>query len=395
VLAFGFMKASPRSSVIIDLSAIRHNVAYLKSLLRPHTQLLVPVKADAYGHGMLAASQAAVVAGACGVAVATAEEAVGLRDAGFDKMILVMGPLYSADQCREMARLGVEFAVVTPEMLSMLRELDNAEGPARVHLKVDTGMNRQGLYPSQVKEFLETLRTLPHVHLVGIMTHFACAAEDLGSVDFQLSRFIPVVKQVRKEWPRAVVHAANSAATMSAPHTHFDMVRCGCAVYGLSPWQRDPLAEGLRPALTWRSQVVLLKKVPAGEGVGYGHTFRPQRPTTIALVPIGYGDGVFRALGDRGEVLIGGRRYPMVGRVSMDSFAVDVGENPVVKVGDTVTLIGADGRERITVEEIAQRVGTINYEITCVIALDRSERLFVDETTPIEASGGDSTQLTS
>ncbi|MCX8032171.1 MAG: alanine racemase [Thermoleophilia bacterium] len=379
MLAFGFMRTSPRSSVLIDLDAIRHNVAYIKSRLKPQTQLLVPVKADAYGHGMLPVSQAAIAAGACGVAVATAEEAVKLREAGFDKMILVMGPLYSVDQCKEMVRLGVEFAIVTPEMVPMLRELGNTEIPARVHLKVDTGMNRQGLYPSEVPRFLEVLRELPTVHLAGVMTHFACAAEDPSSVDFQLSRFVPVVEQVRREWPQVIVHAANSAATLSAPHSHFDMVRCGCAVYGLSPWQQDPLAEGLRPALSWRSQVVLLKRVPAGEGVGYGHTFRPQRPTTIALVPIGYGDGVFRALGDRGEVLIGGRRYPMVGRVSMDSFAVDVGEHPSVKVGDTVTLIGADGKERITVEEVAQRVGTINYEITCVIALDRSERLFIDK----------------
>jgi alanine racemase len=156
------------------------------------------------------------------------------------------------------------------------------------------------------------------------------------------------------------------------------MVRCGCAVYGLSPWQGDPIAEGLRPALTWKSQVALVKRVTAGEGVGYGHTFRPSQPANVALVPIGYGDGVFRALSNCGEVLINGQRYPIAGRISMDSFGVDVGTDGQVKVNDPVTIIGADGAERITAEEVARRLETINYEVTCDIALDRTERLFIN-----------------
>lgn len=372
------MKTSPRSSVLIDLAAIRHNVAHLLSLLAPRTKLLVAVKADAYGHGTFAVARAVLAAGAHGVAVATAEEAVALRDRGFQGMILVMGPLYSQDQYEEMAHQRVDFAIVSEEMAAMVRELRGKNLRARVHLKVDSGMNRQGLYPWQVESFLEVVRQTPEVELVGIMTHFACVAEDPATVDEQLRRFLPVVQRVKQEWPHVVAHAANSAATISAPHSHLDMVRCGCAVYGLSPWQRDPLAEGLKPALSWRSQVALVKRVSAGEGVGYGHTFRPARPTNIALVPIGYGDGVFRALSNRGQVLINGRRYPMVGRISMDSFAVDVGDQDRVRPGDVVTLIGADGADRITVEEVAQLLGTINYEITCDIALDRSERLFLN-----------------
>jgi alanine racemase len=157
------------------------------------------------------------------------------------------------------------------------------------------------------------------------------------------------------------------------------MVRCGCAVYGLDPWQENAAAQGLEPALSWRSQVVLVKRLEVGEGVGYGATFTAEDLTNVALVPIGYGDGVFRALGNRGHVLINGRRYPLVGRISMDSFGVDVGNDDRVNVGDTVTLIGEDGGECITVEELAHHVGTINYEITCDIALDRSERLFLNE----------------
>jgi len=379
------MKTSPRSSVLIDLAAIRSNVAHLSSLLRPGTRMLVAVKADGYGHGTLPVARSAVAAGAHGVAVATAEEAVALRDAGFDSLVLVMGPLYSLDQYEEMANRHVDFAVVSDHMAEVLPQLRGHGLHARVHLKIDSGMNRQGLFPSAVGTFLESIRGIPEIELVGVMTHFACVTEDPATIDMQLERFLPAVEQVRREWPHITAHAANSAATVYAPHSHLDMVRCGCAVYGLSPWQQDALAEGLQPALSWKSQVVLVKRVGAGEGVGYGHTFRTETPTDVALVPIGYGDGVFRTLGNCANVLINGRRYPLVGRISMDSFGVDVGTDGRVQVGDTVTLIGMDGDERITVEEIAKCVGTINYEITCDIALDRSERLFLNDEPENEA----------
>ncbi len=372
------MKSSARSSVLIDLAAIRHNVASLLGRLERGARMLVAVKADAYGHGTLPMARAVVDAGACGVAVATAEEAVALRDAGFTSSILVMGPLYSLDQYQELAARQVEFAVVSDHMASALLSLRGSEHEAKVHLKIDSGMNRQGLFPDQVDDFLASIRHIPQIRLAGVMTHFACVAEDLSSVDRQLERFLPAVERVRREWPQALAHAANSAATVSAAHAHLDLVRCGCAVYGLSPWQDDAVGEGLQPALSWKSQVVIVKRVKPGEGVGYGHAFQPDRPTDVALIPIGYGDGVFRALGDLGEVLINGRRYPMVGRVSMDSFGVDVGTDGRVQVGDPVTLIGADGDERITVEEVARRLGTINYEITCDIALDRTERHFLN-----------------
>jgi alanine racemase len=245
-------------------------------------------------------------------------------------------------------------------------------------VKVDSGMNRQGLLPEAIGAFLDTIRGIPEIELVGVMTHFACVTEDPATVPFQLGRFLPAVERVRREWPGALAHAANSAATVSSRESHLDMVRCGCAVYGLSPWQKDPLAEGLVPVLTWKSQVALVKRVASGEGVGYGHTFRADSPTDVALVPLGYGDGVFRALGNQGEVLINGRRYRVAGRVSMDSFGVDVGTDGRVAVGNAVTLVGADGEERITVEEVAHRLDTINYEITCNIALDRSERVFLN-----------------
>ena len=378
MLRSAIMSTSPRSSVIIDLAAIRHNVTHLKSLLAPGTGMLVAVKADGYGHGTLPVARAASAAGADGMAVATAEEAVALRDAGFAETILVMGPLYSLDQYEEMARNRVDIAMVSDEMAKMLPELKGSGVRTRLHLKVDSGMNRQGVFPAAVPAFLDLVESIPEIELVGVMTHFACVTEDPSSIDFQLDRFLPAVKKVRKRHPEVIAHAANSAATMHTPRAHLGMVRCGCAVYGLSPWQDDPIADGLLPVLTWRSRVALVKRVEAGEGVGYGHTFHPVLSTDVALVPLGYGDGVSRALSNNGEVLINGRRYPIVGRVSMDSFGVDVGTDSGIRVGDRVTLIGADGDDRITTEEIARRVGTINYEVTCDIALDRSERVFIN-----------------
>lgn len=372
------MNTSPRSSVLIDLAAVRHNVATLISRLKPAARLLVAVKADGYGHGTLPIARAAVAAGARGVAVATAEEAVALRDAGFDSMVLVMGPLYSRDQYEEMARLGVEYAVVSDHMAAALPLLRGLGLKSHVHLMVDSGMNREGLHPAATEAFLESIHGIAEIELAGVMTHFACVAEDPSSVDRQLERFLPVVHRVRREWPRAVAHAANSAATVCNPDSHLDMVRCGCAAYGLSPWQGDAVGEGFTPALAWKSRVVLMKRIAPGEGVGYGHAFRPQTETNVALVPIGYGDGVFRALYNKGQVLIHGRRYPLAGRVSMDSFMVDVGTDERVRVGDPVTIIGADGDDRITVEEVAANLNTINYEITCSIALDRSQRLYLN-----------------
>jgi alanine racemase len=370
---------SPRSLITIDLDAVRKNIRFLKEKLAERTHLLAAVKADGYGHGMLECARAATEAGADGVAVATAEEAIALRDGGFDRQILVMGPLFGVDQWEEMAGRGVEFAIVSDEMAGMIPDLAKMGVRPRVHVKVDSGMNRQGLLPADVSTFLETLRRFDTVEVAGVMTHFASAGEDPNSVGRQLDRFLRCVNMVKTDWPGAVAHAANSAATMYYPQTHLDMVRCGVAVYGLSPGQGDAQAEGLTPALTWTSQVMMLKRIPAGEGVGYGHTFRASQDTNVALVPIGYADGVFRLLGNHGRVLIGGRSYPMVGRVSMDSFAVDVGSDCRVRAGDRVTLIGLDGPSRITAEDVAGWAQTINYEITCNVSTARGQRLFVND----------------
>jgi alanine racemase len=371
------MVRSPRSLITVDLDAVRANVRTLRGFIPPDCGFFAAVKADAYGHGMVEVSKAAVEAGATGLAVATAEEGITLREAGIGARVLVMGPLYAADQVMELAARNVECAVVSAETMALFHPAAARGVAARMHLKVDSGMNRQGLLPRQVDGFLEEIRAMAPMQVVGVMTHFACSPDDPASVDDQLGRFLPCVERARVDWPLAEAHAANSAATMVHPESHLDLVRCGIAVYGMSPFQGDAAGEGLVPALSWRSQVVLVKEVPAGEGVGYSHTYRAPSDRKIGLVPVGYADGVFRALGNSGQVLIGGRRYPMVGRVSMDSFGVDLGEESTVRPGDPVTLIGRDGDDRISAEDVAGWVGTINYEITCAISLARAERRFV------------------
>ena len=211
------MRRSPRNLITIDLDAVRANVQALRGYLSPDCGFFAAVKADAYGHGMVEVARAAAEAGAAGMAVATAEEAVALRDSGCTARILVMGPLYGVDQCLEMAARGVEFAVVAEEMVGMVRALRGTGVSAMVHLKVDSGMNRQGLLPSQVAWFLEAVRGLPEVRVRGVMTHFACAPEDSETVEEQLRRFLPCVERARGKWPQAEAHAANSAATVLYP----------------------------------------------------------------------------------------------------------------------------------------------------------------------------------
>jgi alanine racemase len=233
-----------------------------------------------------------------------------------------------------------------------------AEAAPRVHVKLDTGMSRLGTKDREL-----ALRLAARPNTVGLMTHFATADErgdDLFPV--QMDRFCEFVDEVARD--DVLVHAANSAAALRDPESHFDMVRCGVAVYGLDPFQRDPGDNGLEPVLTLRSWVAALRRLDAGESAGYGRRWTAEEPTWLATVPIGYGDGWRRGLTNNSEVLIGGRRHPLVGAVSMDNVTVALGPDTDVAVGDEVVLIGAQGEERILAEEVAARLGTINYEVT-------------------------------
>jgi alanine racemase len=335
--------ASPHRAVArVDLSAVERNCARL-----PHP-LCAVVKANAYGHGMAPVAEAALAGGAEWLAVATADEATALRAAGIGGRLLVMGAL-TAGELRDAIEADADVVAWGDEV---------AEAAPRVHVKLDTGMSRLGTKDREL-----ALRLAARPNTVGLMTHFATADEpDDDLFDAQIAAFSAFVAEVGRD--DVIVHAANSAAALRDPASHFDLVRCGVAIYGLDPFQGDPADHGLEPALSLHSWVASVRRLEPGESAGYGRRWRAEEPTWLATVPIGYGDGWRRALTNNADVLIRGRRHPLVGTVSMDNVTVALGRDTDVELGDEVVLIGNQGGERILAEEVARRLGTINYEVT-------------------------------
>jgi alanine racemase len=354
----------PRALARINLAALERNCRRIGGALSGGASLCAVVKAEGYGHGAAHAARAAQAGGASWLAVATGPEALALREAGVDGRVLVMGALAGAELD---AALQADADVVAwcPEFVA-----DCARGrprPVRIHVKLDTGMGRLGT--RDVAVATETVKAATSSHgleLAGLMTHFA-TADELGDhfLAEQRERFAGWIEPLPSD---VIVHAANSAATLRAEGCHFDMVRCGIAVYGMDPFHEDPSARDLEPVMELTSYVADVKPCAPGESAGYGRRFTAEQPTNLAVLPIGYGDGVRRALTNNADVLIGGLRYPLVGTVSMDNITVDVGPDPSVRAGDRATLIGADGDESITAEEVARRLDTINYEVTCGIS---------------------------
>jgi alanine racemase len=352
-----------RALARVDLGAIERNCARLAAASAP-ALLCAVVKADGYGHGAVPAARAALAGGARWLAVATAAEAAQLRAAGVDGPLLVMGAL-SEPELR--AALAARADVVA------WREEFAARLPAGVgvHVKLDTGMGRLGTRdPDEALAVARRVAAAPGLRLAGAMTHFATADDDPGFVAEQLAAFAPWAEAVRELAPGVLVHAANSAAALRVPESRFDMVRCGIAVYGLDPFHRDPAAHGLEPALSLSSYLAEVKRCAPGQSAGYGRRFVAETDTWLGTVPIGYADGVRRALTNNADVLVDGRRIPLVGTVSMDNVTVDLGpgEAQPAPHGAPAVLIGAQGGERILAEEVAERLGTINYEVTTGIS---------------------------
>jgi alanine racemase len=354
-----------RALARVNLAAIERNVARLCHELVGDAQLCAVVKADGYGHGAERSARAALAGGASWLAVAAAEVAATLRAAGIEARILVMGAL-SLEELRTALRADADVVVWHEACVEAVA----AAGGGRVHVKLDTGMGRLGTRDAaQADRTAAAAAAAPGVELAGAMTHFA-TADEAGDVFFgeQLERFVAWAGPLRERDPGIVVHAANSAALLRGPSAHFDLVRPGIAIYGMDPFHEDPALRGLEPALELRTYVAEIKSCAAGESVGYGRRFVADAPTEIATLPIGYGDGVRRGLTNNGEVLIGGRRLPLVGTVSMDNVTADLGLEHAVQRGAPAILIGTDGDERITAEDVARRLGTINYEVTCGIS---------------------------
>lgn len=349
----------------IDLGAIRDNVTLLREVAAP-AEVCAVVKADGYGHGAVEVGRAALAAGATCLAVALAEEGVALRAAGVETPVLVLAEP-SAAEAELIARHRLDCAVYSEEGVDRIAAASAGSETVRVHLKVDTGMHRVGAAPSSAVDVARRVEKTSGVELAGVWTHCA-VADELASATTaaQLDRFEAVLEELAAAGiDPGLRHAANSAAAIAHPRSRYDLVRCGIAIYGVSP---GPDLDGrlpLRPAMALKAQVSYVKRVPAGQGVSYGHRYRTARETTIATVPLGYADGVPRLLGARGgEVLVGGRRRPIAGTVTMDQLMVDC-DDDAVRRGDEVVLIGEQGDERITAEDWAARVDTIGYEIVC------------------------------
>jgi alanine racemase len=349
----------------INVAAIERNVALLKERVGPATAVCAVVKADGYGHGAVPAARAAPAGGATWLAVVTAGEATAHRHGGIDARLLVLGPL-DDDDLPEALDAGAEVIVWDDAGVDRLERLGR---PADVHVKLDSGLGRLGQRDPRVALGLcDRIAATAGLRLSGAMTHFATADDPEDPLfALQLERFTAWADEVRQRHTGVVLHAANSAATLRDPAAHFDLVRPGIAIYGLDPMNRDPDAHGLEPALRLVARVASVKPLEPGESVGYGRRFVAGVPTRVGTVSAGYADGVRRGLTNAGSVLVAGTRRPMIGTVSMDSVGVDLGVDTSVATGDEAVLIGRDGAEQITAEEVAALLGTINYEVTCGI----------------------------
>jgi alanine racemase len=354
----------------IDLDAVRHNVRALRAIAGP-SRFCAVVKANGYGHGASAVGRAALEAGADWLAVAQVDEAVVLRDAGIEAPLLLLSePRH--DEIDDAVATGARLTVYSSGCIAAIaKSVLAARVPAvPLHLKVDTGMHRVGAAPADAVSLARAIGELAEVRLEGVCTHCPVADEpDNPFTAEQMRRFDAVLADLRAAGiDPEIVHAANSAATLMHPSTRRDLVRCGISVYGIPPAPTLAGLVDLHPALTLASEVSFVKPVAAGEAISYGHRHRFTRDTVVATVPIGYADGVFRSLPLAGQdVLIGGRRLPMAGVVTMDQLMVDCGPDADDQPGDTVVLLGAQGDERITPDEWAARLGTISYEVVCAI----------------------------
>jgi alanine racemase len=367
----------------IDLAVFRQNIRLVRQRIGPRRALLAVVKANAYGHGMIPISQAALAETIQGLGVAFVEEGLQLRRAGITQPILVMAG-FLPEETEALLEHGLTPVISYPDQLDWLRQkMGKTTRPIGVHIKIDTGMGRLGLLEKEIASFIERTRSSPKIEILGLMSHFADDdLTDCRSADDQITRFENARKAIEAmEIKIPLLHMANSAAILSLERAWFDMVRPGIMLYGYPPSAQSGAAISLRPIMTLKTRITHLKRVPTGTTVSYGRTYTTRRESLIAVLPIGYADGYSRAWSNRGQVLIGGRRAPVVGRVCMDMTMVDVTEISAVRLGDEAVLIGSQGSETLSADELARQLGTIPYEILCSVS-SRVPRLYREGAVP-------------
>lgn len=368
-----------RLAAYIDLDAIGHNIQEIRKKIEPKTQLLAVVKADAYGHGSLEVSRVCLYNGADQLGIATCDEGVILRESSITVPMLILGNTVD-DKLETVIHYGLTQAVFDFDLAKKLSETAVRLGKtALIHIKIDTGMGRIGFLPCEESlDIIDKIFDLPNIMVTGIFTHFSTADErDKGFTQEQYKRFRYMTDNVEARGHKGLIrHCANSGAILDCPELQLDMVRSGIITYGMLPSTQVSTNIDLRPAMTWRSQVSFVKELDKGVSVGYGRTFFTERKTVVATIPVGYADGYSRKLSNRGRVLINGCFAPVIGNVCMDQMMVDVTDIADVRPGSEVVIMGKQGNNQITAEELAQLEDTINYEVVCNVG-KRVPRVFV------------------
>ena len=354
-----------RAWVEIDLSAIKHNVKELKNLLAPQTALMAVVKADAYGHGAVMVAKTVIEAGSDWLGVATVPEGIELRSNGIEAPILILGATYIIEQIEAVAHWQLQPTLGSVDAATLYSQTLKDNLP--VHLKLDTGMSRLGVFWQETVEFVQLVHDLPHLQIASIYSHLATAeSSDRTIMNLQQQRFETAIAQLADiNLPLPCKHLANSAATLTAPSLHYDLVRVGLAIYGLYPATSLQSAVNLKPVLQVKARITQVKTIMPQTGVSYGHTFISDRTTLIAIVGIGYADGVPRNLSNQMTVIIRGKKIPQIGAITMDQLMLDVSAIPDLKSGEIVTILGIDGNERISADDWAKQLNTISWEILC------------------------------
>lgn len=359
-----------RAWVEIDLAALAYNVRQLKSLLAPKTALMAVVKADAYGHGAIAVAQTVLQSGASLLGVATVPEGIELREAGIKAPILILGATYTPEQIKAIARWQLQPTLCNFKQALVFSETLEAISlcqPVPVHLKLDTGMSRLGPPWQQADQFVQLVQRLPKLQIASIYSHLATAESiDQTVMRQQQTRFESAIASIKSTGlPLPHLHLANSAATLTDPALHYNMVRVGLAIYGLYPAPHLQSKINLTPVLQVKARVAQVKTIPPGTGVSYGHQFISDRELCLAVVGIGYADGVPRNLSNKMTVLIRSQRVPQIGAITMDQLMLDVSNIPNLQAGEIVTLLGQEGNEKISADDWATQLNTISWEILC------------------------------
>lgn len=365
----------------VDLEAIRENIRQIRRFTArggKAPEIMAVVKAEAYGHGAVATARAALEAGATRLGVAMPEEGILLREAGIDCPILVFTPLLP-DQAEAFLEYGLTPTIAGEGGARALSAATGRHGrKARVHIKVDTGMGRVGVPPAEAPGLARKVAALPNLEVEGVYSHFATADEaDLSFAYHQLDLFKEVLKNLEEAGVKIPLrHIANSGAIINLPESYFDLVRPGIIIYGLYPSEETPRDRlPLKPALSLKARVIQVKRVPPGTGISYGQIYHTQKATNIVTLPLGYADGWSRLLSGKARVLLKGKSFPLVGRVCMDQCMADVGDLEV-EPGEEAVLIGRQGEEEISADEVAGLLGTINYEVVCMLS-DRVPRVWL------------------